>query len=91
MSIKLKDMVIGLTSMNPTTSDYTPKKKVNEGGSLDIRKAFYQIGDGIENLEWVGKRHADYHNDKKIQQHVKKLLKAHNDLRKYLDKTYNWD
>ena len=90
MSIKLKDMVLGLTSLNSTTKDYKPAK-IDEGGNLDIRKAYYQIGDGIENLEWVGKRHSDYANDKKIQQHVKKLLKAHNDLRKHLDKTYNWD
>lgn len=90
MSFKLKDMVFGLTSHDSKTSDYQPNK-INEGGNLDIRQAFYQIGDGIENLEWVGKRHSDYANDKKIQQHVKKLLKAHNDLRKYLDKTYNWD
>ena len=87
MSFKLKDMVFGLTSHDSKTNKYEPQK-VDEGGNLDINQAFYQIGNGIENLSWVGQRHASYTNDKKIQQHAKKLMKAHNDLKKHLEKTY---
>ena len=67
-------------------------KQINEGGPMDIRSAFYDLGDKIENLEWVNKRHTALKNDKMIAKTAKQMKKLHDQLNKYLDKTYQgWD
>jgi len=59
---------------------------------MDIRSVFYDLGDKIENLNWVSKRNAQYEKDRKLRDFSSKLLKIHDMLKKHLDKTYgDWD
>jgi|TARA_B100000315_G_scaffold32450_1_gene27366 hypothetical protein len=66
-------------------------KEILKEKQINMRDTFYQIGDAIENLNWLTKRHATFSNDKKLKDHVNRLYKTHDILRKYLDKNYEWD
>ena len=59
---------------------------------ISIRSAFYELGDGIENLEWINKRNTDLDNDRTIAKIAKQMEKLHDQLYKYLEKAYpGWD
>ena len=58
---------------------------------LNMRDSFYQTGDWIGNLDWLSKRHTEFHKDRKLKDFVNKLYKAHDMLKKHLDKNYEWD
>ncbi len=59
---------------------------------ISIRSAFYELGDGIENLEWINKRNTDLDNDRTIAKIAKQMEKLHDQLYKYLDKNYpDWN
>ena len=66
-------------------------KELLKEKQVSMRDAFYQIGDGIESLNWLTKRHATFHNDRKLKDYVDRLYKIHDILKKYLDKNYEWD
>ena len=66
-------------------------KELLKEKQVSMRDAFYQIGDGIESLNWLTKRHAVFHKDKKLKDYVNRLYKIQDILRKYLDKNYEWD
>ena len=59
---------------------------------ITMRSAFYELGDKIGDLEWINKRNTELNNDKTISKIVKQMEKLHDQLNKYLDKTYEgWD
>ena len=59
---------------------------------ITVRSAFYELGDKIGDLEWINKRNTELNNDKTISKIVKQMEKLHDQLNKYLDKTYEgWD
>ena len=53
----------------------------------DMRSVFYELGDKIYNLVDLGKNTKDY----TISQHAVKIRSLFESLKKYLDKTYDWD
>tara|TARA_Y100000310_G_C20153353_1_gene565789 strand:- start:320 stop:559 length:240 start_codon:yes stop_codon:yes gene_type:complete len=59
---------------------------------ITVRSAFYELGDKIGDLEWINKRNTELNNDKTISKIAKQMEKLHDQLNKYLDKTYEgWD
>jgi len=59
---------------------------------ISLRSAFYGLGDGIGNLEWINKRSTELNNDKIISKIIKQMEKLHDQLNKHLDKAYEgWD
>ena len=59
---------------------------------MDIRSAFYQLGDAIENLEWLNHRNTTLNKDRTIVKITKQMKKTHDQLYKHLEKTYEgWD
>tara|TARA_Y100000034_G_C6681547_1_gene299629 strand:- start:285 stop:530 length:246 start_codon:yes stop_codon:yes gene_type:complete len=60
---------------------------------MNMRSAFYELGDKIENLLWLVDRHSDYKGDNKLKTIGKQFLKLHsNTLHKHLEKEYpDWD
>jgi hypothetical protein len=59
-------------------------------GGTKLRSALYESGDKITSLEDLA-GDAPLDDDPKYKNLVKKLSRAHDDLRKHLDANYNWD
>ena len=73
----------------------TLKKMIKEEllkEQMDIRSAFYQMGDAIENIEWLNNRNATLNKDKTIVKLIQQMKKTQDKLQKHLDTTYeDWD
>ena len=68
------------------------KEELLKEQPMNIRSAFYELGDKIENLKWINKRNTELNNDKTISKIAKQIEKLHDQLYKHLNKTFpNWD
>ena len=72
---------------------FKTRKQTIKEQVMTMRNVFYELGDKIENLDWMANRHTDFSGDRKIKDFYKQFLKVHNQLRKHLDKLYpqGWD
>jgi hypothetical protein len=68
------------------------KEELLKERSMNIRSAFYELGDKIENLKWMNTRNTEMNNDRTISKITKQMEKLHFQLNKHLDKTFpGWD
>ena len=68
------------------------KEELLKEQPMNIRSSFYELGDKIENLKWINRKNTELNNDKTISKIAKQIEKLHDQLYKYLNKTFpGWD
>ena len=68
------------------------KEELLKEQPMDIRSAYYELGDKIENLKWINKRNTELNNDRTLSKIAKQMEKLHDQLYKHLDKSFpGWD
>ena len=59
---------------------------------MNLKSAYYELGDAVENFEWVVGRNTDTRKDAKLKKHAQTLKKIVTMIYSHLEKNHSgWD